>query len=151
MASKATGFPIALVSAKLAAGMTLDQLPYGDSTLDKYVPSGDYVVLKFARWAFEKFPEAKDVLGTSMKAVGEVMSIGKNFKEAFQKSIRALENGHAGLGFDPNFHYLGKDTLLEMIKTPSSTRYFQIYEALRKNATVEEICKATCIKPYFIK
>ena len=92
LASKATGFPIAQVSTKLATGVTLDELPYWrDGSLDKYTPSGDYVVVKFARWAFEKFPQAKDHLGTQMKAVGEVMSIGKSFKEAFQKAIRSLE------------------------------------------------------------
>ena len=100
LASKATGFPIALVSAKLAGGMTMDEIPYWrDGTLEKYTPSGDYVVVKFARWAFEKFRDAEDKLGTQMKAVGEVMSIGKNYKEAFQKAIRSLEDGRMGLGF----------------------------------------------------
>ncbi|HQP91959.1 MAG TPA: carbamoyl-phosphate synthase large subunit, partial [Candidatus Omnitrophota bacterium] len=90
LASKATGFPIAMVSTQLAAGKTLSEIPYWkEGTLDKYKPSGDYVVIKMARWAFEKFSQAKDVLGTQMKAVGEVMSIGKNFKEAFQKAVRS--------------------------------------------------------------
>ena len=109
LASKATGFPIALISAKLASGMTLDEIPYWrDGTLDKYTPGGapdgDYVVLKFARWAFEKFRGVEDSLGTSMKAVGEVMSIGKTFKETFQKAIRGLENGRPGLGFAKDFN-----------------------------------------------
>ncbi|HOG49824.1 MAG TPA: carbamoyl-phosphate synthase large subunit, partial [Lentisphaeria bacterium] len=99
LASKATGFPIAYVSALLAAGMTLDELPYWrDGSLDKYTPSGDYVVVKFARWAFEKFKGVEDRLGTQMRAVGEVMSIGKTYKEAFLKAIRSLENGQPGLG-----------------------------------------------------
>ena len=104
LASKATGFPIALVSAKLASGLTLKDLPCGKyGTLDKYVPDGDYIVVKFARWAFEKFKGVDDKLGTQMRAVGEVMSIGKNYKEAFQKAIRSLEKGRYGLGHVKNF------------------------------------------------
>ena len=99
LASKATGFPIALVSSLLAGGLTLDEIPYWrEGTLDKYTPWGDYVVVKFARWAFEKFPGSIDQLGTQMRAVGEVMSIGKNYKEAFQKAIRSLEIGRYGSG-----------------------------------------------------
>ena len=99
LASKATGFPIALVSAMLACGLTLDEIPCGKyGTLDKYVPDGDYVVIKFARWAFEKFKGVEDKLGTQMRAVGEVMSIGKTYKEALQKAIRSLEKGRYGLG-----------------------------------------------------
>ena len=105
LASKATGFPIALVSAKLAGGLTLDEIPYWrDGTLEKYTPSGDYVVVKFSRWAFEKFKGVEDKLGTQMRAVGEVMSIGKTYKEAFQKAIRSLENGRHGLGFAKDFN-----------------------------------------------
>ena len=119
LASKATGFPIALVSAKLAAGMTLDQMDYWrDGTLEKYTPSGDYVVLKFARWAFEKFRGVDDCLGTQMKAVGEVMAIGKTYKETLQKAIRGLENGRSGLGFAKDFNKKSKEELLEMLKTP---------------------------------
>ena len=151
LASKATGFPIALVSAKLATGMTLDEMPYWkEGTLEKYVPSGDYVVVKFARWAFEKFRGVEDHLGTQMRAVGEVMSIGKNFKEAFQKAIRSLEIGRYGLGFAKHFNDLSKEELIELVKTPNSQRYFQIYEALRKGATVEELNDATKIKTYFL-
>ena len=92
LASKATGFPIAFVSALLACGLTLKDIPCGKyGTLDKYYPDGDYIVIKFARWAFEKFKGAEDKLGTQMRAVGEVMSIGKTYKEAFQKAIRSLE------------------------------------------------------------
>ncbi len=152
LASKATGFPIALVSAKLAAGMTLDEMPYWrDGSLDKYTPSGDYIVLKFARWAFEKFRAVEDHLGTQMKAVGEVMSIGKTYKETFQKAIRALEKGRAGLGFAKNFNELSLDELLKLLAIPNSERHFQMYEALRKGATDEQLHKTTGVKAYFIQ
>ena len=156
LASKATGFPIALISAKLASGMTLDEIPYWrDVTLEKYTlggaPDGDYVVLKFARWAFEKFRGAKDELGTSMKAVGEVMAIGKNFKETFQKAIRGLENGRSGLGFAKDFNKKSADELCEMLKTASSERYFQLYEAIRKGVPLETLSKITYVKEYFLK
>ncbi len=151
LASKATGFPIALVSAMLACGLTLDEIPCGKyGTLDKYVPDGDYVVIKFARWAFEKFKGAEDKLGTQMKAVGEVMSIGKTYKEAFQKAIRSLETGRYGLGFAKDFHEKSKEELLSMLNVPTSERQFIIYEALRKGATVEEIYELTKIKHYFL-
>ena len=152
LASKATGFPIALVSAMLAAGLTLKDIPCGKyGTLDKYRPDGDYVVIKFARWAFEKFKGVEDKLGTQMRAVGEVMSIGKTYKEAFQKAIRSLEIGRAGLGFAKNFNELTKDELLHMLITPSSERHFIMYEALRKGATVEEIHAITKVKHWFIE
>ncbi len=151
LASKATGFPIALVSAKLAAGMTLDEIPYWrDGTLEKYTPSGDYIVLKFARWAFEKFRAVEDHLGTQMKAVGEVMSIGKTYKETLQKAIRALEKGRAGLGFAKDFHEKSLDELLKMLAIPNSERHFQMYEALRKGATDEQIFSLTGVKAYFV-
>ena len=152
LASKATGFPIALVSAKLASGLTLKDLPCGKyGTLDKYVPDGDYIVVKFARWAFEKFKGVDDKLGTQMRAVGEVMSIGKNYKEAFQKAIRSLEKGRYGLGHVKNFDKLTKEELLNLLRTPSSERYFQMYEALRKGATVDEIFDITWVKHYFVE
>ena len=152
LASKATGFPIALVSAKLASGLTLKDLPCGKyGTLDKYVPDGDYIVVKFARWAFEKFKGVDDKLGTQMRAVGEVMSIGKNYKEAFQKAIRSLEKGRYGLGHVKNFDTLSKEELLNLLRTPSSERYFQMYEALRKGATVDEIFDITWVKHYFVE
>ena len=151
LASKATGFPIALVSAMLAAGLTLRDIPCGKyGTLDKYVTDGDYVVIKFARWAFEKFKGVEDKLGTQMRAVGEVMSIGKNYKEAFQKAIRSLENGRYGLGHVKNFDTLSKEELLKKLVTPSSERHFIMYEALRKGATVDEIYELTKVKHYFI-
>jgi len=151
LASKATGFPIALISAKLAAGLTLDEIPYWrDGTIDKYTPSGDYVVVKFARWAFEKFRDAEDRLGTQMRAVGEVMSIGKTYKEAFQKGIRSLENGRYGLGFAKDFHEKSLDELMKLLSVPTSERQFVMYEALRKGADVEELYRKTYIKPWFI-
>lgn len=151
LASKATGFPIARISTKLAAGITLDEIPYWrNDTLEKYEPWGDYVVIKFARWAFEKFPRAKDMLGTQMKAVGEVMSIGKNFKEAFQKSIRSLEIKRYGLGGAKNFKTLSADELKKMLAQPSSERIFIIYEALRKGVEVEELCNLTSIGRWFL-
>ena len=152
LASKATGFPIALVSAMLASGLTLDEIPCGKyGTLDKYVPGGDYVVIKFARWAFEKFKGVQDKLGTQMRAVGEVMSIGKTYKEAFQKAIRSLENGRYGLGFEKDFNSKTKDELLGMLANPSSERQFIMYEALRKGATVDELWQLTKIKHYFLE
>ncbi len=152
LASKATGFPIALVSSMLAAGLTLKDIPCGKyGTLDKYVPDGDYVVIKFARWAFEKFKGVEDRLGTQMRAVGEVMSIGKTYKEAFQKAIRSLETGRYGLGHAKDFDTLSKEELLRRLITPSSERHFLMYEALRKGATVEEIHEITKVKAYFIE
>jgi len=151
LASKATGFPIALVSAMLAAGLTLDEIPYWrDGTLEKYTPSGDYVVVKFARWAFEKFKGAKDQLGTQMRAVGEVMSIGKNYKEAMQKAIRSLENGRYGLGFANDYNSKSLDELMDLLLVPSSERQFILYEALRKGAEIDTLYKRTHIKPWFL-
>lgn len=152
LASKATGFPIALVSAMLAAGLSLKDIECGKyGTLDKYVPDGDYVVIKFARWAFEKFKGVEDKLGTQMRAVGEVMSIGKTYKEAFQKAIRSLETGRYGLGYAKDYNKKTKDELLIMLANPSSDRHFIMYEALRKGATVDEIFDITKVKHYFVK
>ena len=152
LASKATGFPIAFVSALLACGLTLGDIPCGKyGTLDKYYPDGDYIVIKFARWAFEKFKGAEDKLGTQMRAVGEVMSIGKTYKEAFQKAIRSLEKDRYGLGFAKNFHDMTKEELLAQLRYPTSERQFVIYEALRKGATIEEIHALTKIKDWFLQ
>ncbi|MDL1982039.1 MAG: carbamoyl-phosphate synthase large subunit [Deltaproteobacteria bacterium] len=152
LASKATGFPIALISALLAGGLTLDEIPYWrDGTLDKYTPSGDYVVVKFARWAFEKFPGVEDKLGTQMRAVGEVMSIGKNYKEAFQKAIRSLEINRYGLGFAKDFNNKSLDELMHMLNIPTSERHFIMYEALRKGADIQVLYEKTHIKSWFIK
>ncbi|HAP32720.1 MAG TPA: carbamoyl phosphate synthase large subunit [Firmicutes bacterium] len=151
LASKATGFPIASISAMLAAGLTLDEIPYWrDGTLDRYTPSGDYVVVKFARWAFEKFPGSLDKLGTQMRAVGEVMSIGKNYKEAFHKAIRSLETGRYGLGFAKDFNRRSLEELLFLLAEPSSERQFIMYEALRKGADPEQLGRLTHIKQWFI-
>jgi carbamoyl-phosphate synthase large subunit len=152
LASKATGFPIALISAKLAVGMTLDELPYWrGGTLEKYTPSGDYVVVKFARWAFEKFRDAEDRLGTQMRAVGEVMSIGKNYKEAFQKAIRSLEIERFGLGFAKDFNEKTLEELMKMLTYATSERQFIMYEALRKGADIQQLYQKTSIKPWFIQ
>ena len=152
LASKATGFPIALISSMLAGGLTLDEIPYWrDGTLDKYTPSGDYVVVKFARWDFEKFKSAEDKLGTQMRAVGEVMSIGKNYKEALHKAIRSLEKGRHGLGFAKDFNKLSLDELIKRVSTPTSERQFIMYEAIRKGATTELLHEKTHIKAWFIE
>jgi len=152
LASKATGFPIALISAMLAGGMTMDEIPYWrEGTLDKYTPWGDYVVVKFARWAFEKFEGSEDRLGTQMRAVGEVMSIGKTYKEAFQKSIRSLEIDRFGLGFAKDFHEKPIEDLLDLLSEPSSERQFIMYEALRKGVSIDALYEKTYIKPWFIK
>ncbi|MBN2269281.1 MAG: carbamoyl-phosphate synthase large subunit, partial [Sedimentisphaerales bacterium] len=152
LASKATGFPIALVSSLLAGGLTMDEIPYWrDGTLEKYTPSGDYVVVKFSRWAFEKFEGLEDKLGTQMKAVGEVMSIGKTYKEAFQKSIRSREDGRYGLGFARNYNKKSLAELMRMLVEPSSERQFIMYEALRKGASVESLFDLTHIKAWFIE
>ena len=151
LASKATGFPIAMVSSLLAGGMTLDEIPYWrEGTLEKYTPWGDYVVVKFSRWDFEKFPGAIDKLGTQMRAVGEVMSIGKNYKEAFQKAIRSLEKGRYGLVFVKNFHEKSLDELMELLAEPSSERQFIMYEAIRKGADLETLHQKTHIKAFFL-
>jgi carbamoyl-phosphate synthase large subunit len=152
LASKATGFPIALISAMLAGGLTLDEIPYWrEGTLDKYTPWGDYVVVKFARWGFEKFKGAQDKLGTQMRAVGEVMSIGKTYKEAFQKAIRSLEINRYGLGFAKDFNKKSLQDLLDLLAEPSSERQFIMYEALRKGASIQTLSEKTYIKPWFIE
>jgi carbamoyl-phosphate synthase large subunit len=152
LASKATGFPIARVSALLAGGLTMDEIPYWrDGTLEKYTPSGNYVVVKFARWAFEKFKGIEDRLGTQMRAVGEVMSIGRSYKEALQKAVRSLEINRYGLGFARNFNELPLETLMGMLAAATSERQFIMYEALRKGADIQELYKLTHIKPWFIR
>jgi carbamoyl-phosphate synthase large subunit len=152
LASKATGFPIALVSSMLAAGLTLDEIPYWrDGTLDRYTPSGDYVVVKFARWAFEKFKGVHDKLGTQMRAVGEVMSIGKSYKEALQKAIRSLESGRSGLGFAKDFNRRSLPELLELLREPTSERQFVLYEAIRKGADLGLLHERTHIKRWFLE
>lgn len=152
LASKATGFPIAYISAKLAVGLTLDEIPhYKFGTLDKYVPNGDYVVVKFARWAFEKFPNEEDILGTQMKAVGEVMSIGCTYKEAFMKAIRSLENGRFGLGNIKEYKDKTIDELRNLLYKPTSQRQWIMYEALKKGMSIDELHNITKIKHYFLE
>jgi carbamoyl-phosphate synthase large subunit len=152
LASKATGFPIAYVSSLLAGGLTMDEIPYWrDGTLEKYTPSGDYVVVKFARWAFEKFEGLADRLGTQMLAAGEVMSLGKTYKEALQKSIRSLEIGRYGLGFAKDFREKPLEELMDLLAQPSSERQFLMYEALRKGAGIQALYEKTYIKPWFIE
>ncbi len=152
LASKATGFPIAMVSSLLAGGLTLDEIPYWrDGSLEKYTPSGDYVVVKFPRWTFEKFEGLQDRLGTQMRAVGEVMSIGKTYKEAFQKSIRSREDGRYGLGFAKDYHHKSLEELMRLLTEPSSERQFIMYEALRKGADVQTLHETTYVKTWFIE
>ena len=151
LASKATGFPIARISTKLSVGITLDELPYyNGANLSEYEPGGDYVVVKYARWSFEKFPGAEDKLGTQMKAVGEAMSIGKTYAEAAQKAIRSLEIGRSGFGNIAEFQALEKEEILDRLRTPSSERHFLIYEALKKGAAVSEIEEITFISTWFL-
>ena len=152
LASKATGFPIALISAMLSTGINLNEIPCGKyGSLDKYVPNNEHLVIKFARWAFEKFKGSEDKLGTQMRAVGEVMSVGKTYKETFQKAIRSLEIGRYGLGSIKKYESKSKEELLDMLHYPTSERQFIMYEALRKGATVDELFNLTKIKPYFIE
>jgi carbamoyl-phosphate synthase large subunit len=154
LASKATGFPIAKIAAKLAIGYTLDEIP-NDITRETYAsfePTIDYCVVKIPRWTFEKFPEAEDILTTAMKSVGETMAIGRTFKEAFQKGLRSLEIGRMGFGDD------GKDSLASMdevelekkLVTPNSQRIFCLYEALRRGRSVEDLYRLTYIDPWFL-
>ena len=152
LASKATGFPIAFVSSLLACGLTLDEIPYWrDGTLEKYTPSGNYVVVKFARWDFAKFPGVIDQLGTQMRSVGEAMSIGRTYKEAFLKAIRSMENGIHGLGHVRDYKEKPLDELVRMLSLPSSQRQYLMYEALRKGADVELLFSRTKIKRWFIE
>ncbi|MBW2350805.1 MAG: carbamoyl-phosphate synthase large subunit [Deltaproteobacteria bacterium] len=155
LASKATGFPIAKIAAKLAIGYALDEIANDITreTLASFEPTIDYCVVKIPRWTFEKFPGAEDVLTTSMKSVGETMAIGRTFKEALQKAIRSLEIGKFGLGSDtlqsresrPNIHKTEKGLI-----NPNSNRIFQIYEAMEQGMTLERIQELTHIDPWFL-
>ncbi|MBU0728710.1 MAG: carbamoyl-phosphate synthase large subunit [Proteobacteria bacterium] len=154
LASKATGFPIAKIAAKLAVGYTLDEIR-NDITRETYAsfePSIDYCVVKIPRWTFEKFPETKDELSTAMKSVGETMAIGRTFKEAFQKGLRSLEIGCAGFGADGkhDLSALDRRDLEKGLVRPNSLRVFYIYEGLKKGMTVDEIYKLTFIDPWFL-
>ncbi|MCD6198838.1 MAG: carbamoyl-phosphate synthase large subunit, partial [Deltaproteobacteria bacterium] len=155
LASKATGFPIAKIAAKLAVGYTLDEIANDITreTLASFEPTIDYCVVKIPRWTFEKFPGAEDMLTTSMKSVGETMAIGRTFKEALQKAIRSLEIGRFGLGSDtPQSQGSGPDIneIEKGLINPNSNRIFQIYEALEQGMTLERIHELTRIDPWFI-
>jgi len=153
LASKATGFPIAKIAAKLAVGYTLDEIP-NDITRETYAsfePSIDYCVVKIPRWTFEKFPEAEDVLSTAMKSVGETMAIGRTFKEAFQKGMRSLEIGCMGFGADPKYNLEMDDIDLKAaLGKPNSQRVFQLYAGLRRGFSIQEIYQITAIDPWFL-
>ena len=157
LASKATGFPIAKIAAKLAIGYTLDEIPNDITrqTLASFEPTIDYCVVKIPRWAFEKFPGAKDELTTSMRSVGEVMAIGRTFKEALQKGLRSLEIGRAGLGADGCDPWdRGESLTIEEVKQrlifPGSKRIFYIKYALQMGLDIEEIHRLTDIDPWFL-
>lgn len=154
LASKATGFPIAKIAAKLAVGYTLDELKNDITreTLAAFEPTIDYCVVKIPRWTFEKFPEANDVLTTSMKSVGETMSIGRTFKEAFQKAMRSLETGRFGFGGDgkQDLTNIDQDDLIQGLCEPNSQRIGQIYEALKREMSIDEINRHTKIDRWFL-
>jgi carbamoyl-phosphate synthase large subunit len=154
LASKATGFPIAKIAAKLAVGFTLDEVrnDITKETPASFEPSIDYVVTKVPRFTFEKFPNADSTLTTQMKSVGEVMAIGRTFKESFQKAIRSLEIGHAGLESPalpagPE----AREKLLESLEIPRPGRPWAIAEAFRRGWSVEEIHRASWIDPWFLR
>jgi carbamoyl-phosphate synthase large subunit len=158
LASKATGFPIAKLAAKLAVGYTLDELKNDitEETVAAFEPSIDYVVVKIPRWAFEKFPGVDRELGPQMKSVGEVMAIGRTFKEALQKGVRSLEIGRDGLGplerdaagqikgYGPNME------LHDLLRIPNRDRLFATYESLKRGDTVATICQITNFDPWFV-
>ena len=155
LASKATGFAIAKIAAKLAVGYTLDEIPNDitQKTPASFEPTIDYVVTKFPRWAFEKFPEASGVLGTQMQSVGEVMAIGRTFCESFQKACRSLETGRFGLNADPGevtYDQYSDDELVSRVGVPTPERAFQIEAALRRGITVERLAEVSGIDPWFV-
>ena len=153
LASKATGFPIAKIAAKLAVGYTLDELP-NDITREtpaSFEPTIDYVVTKVPRFTFEKFPTADPVLTTSMKAVGEAMSIGRTFKESLQKSLRSLETGRFGFGFDGKDPEATHEQIERKLIVPNAERIFWLKVAFEQGWTIEEIFDATQIDPWFLE
>jgi len=153
LASKATGFPIAKIAAKLAVGYTLDEIPNDITreTMASFEPTIDYCVVKIPRWTFEKFPETEDLLSTSMKSVGETMSIGRTFKEALQKAIRSLEIGRYSMNISlPPDIDNAEEFLASKLRTPNSLRLFYIAAAFRHGMTVEEIARLTFIDPWFL-
>jgi carbamoyl-phosphate synthase large subunit len=153
LASKATGFPIAKIAAKLAVGYTLDEIP-NDITRETpacFEPAIDYCVVKIPRFTFEKFPEAKDILGISMKSVGETMAIGRTFKEALQKALRGLEIGHTGLDNKLDYRKIPDEKIVQRLQEPNASRIFYIKYALQKGYFVKRIVCLTQIDPWFIK
>ena len=155
LASKATGFPIAKIAAKLAVGYTLDEISNDITKMTpaSFEPTIDYVVTKVPRWAFEKFPGTSGVLGTQMQSVGEAMSIGRTFPESLQKALRSLENGHMGLNCDPSetiFHGVPDDTMLKMISIPTPERLFQVGECLHRGISVELVYESCKIDYWFL-
>jgi len=151
LASKATGFPIAKIAAKLAVGYTLDEIPNDITreTPSSFEPTLDYVVVKIPRWAFEKFPATAPVLGTQMQSVGEAMGIGRSFKEALQKAIRSLEIGRAGLGGDGK-GWIDPTRVREKLITPNWARIFYVHYALQSGMSVEGVAELTGIDPWFL-
>ncbi len=152
LASKATGFPIAKIAAKLAVGYTLDELrnDITRETAASFEPAIDYCVVKIPRFTFEKFPGAKDVLTTSMKSVGEAMSIGRTFKEALQKGLRSMEIGATGLGFNFRHELPCREELVPLLRTPNSKRIFALRQAMLQGMTVNELNELTGIDPWFL-
>ena len=155
LASKATGFPIAKIAAKLAVGYTLDEIANDitKKTPASFEPTIDYVVTKVPRWAFEKFDGASNVLGTQMRSVGEAMAIGRTFPESLQKALRSLEIGRAGLNCDAaekNFESIDDHQLLTAIATPTPDRLFQVGECIRRGLDLDELYAATGIDPWFL-
>ena len=154
LASKATGFPIAKIAARLAVGYTLDEIPNDITrvTPASFEPTIDYVVTKIPRWAFEKLPGSVAELGTRMQSVGEVMAIGRNFAESLQKALRSLEQGRLGfaVGEDSEFADLDDDALWRACATATPTRLFAVHEVLRRGAGVDEVAAATRFDPWFV-
>ena len=154
LASKATGFPIAKIAAKLAVGYTLDEIKNDITreTMAAFEPTIDYCVVKIPRFTFEKFPEADDFLTTAMKSVGETMAFGRTFKEAFQKGMRSLEVGVSGFGADPKFNLeaMAQQDLENSLRKPNSKRFFQVFEALRRGMSVDNIYEISFIDPWFL-
>ncbi len=151
LASKATGFPIAKIAAKLAVGYTLDELPNDitKKTPASFEPTIDYVVVKIPRWNFEKFPQADRILGTQMRSVGEVMALGRTFKESLQKAVRSLESGHSGLS-GGTARLLSEEMMRESLQKPNPDRIFYIYQALQAGTAIERVARWTGIDPWFL-
>jgi carbamoyl-phosphate synthase large subunit len=153
LASKATGFPIAKIAAKLAVGYTLDEIPNDITreTMASFEPSIDYCVIKLPRFTFEKFPGSRDELNTAMKSVGEAMAIGRTFKEALQKGLRSLEVGAAGFGGNYREELPAREDIMPRLRTPNSRRIFWLRLAMLAGFTLEELYEITAIDPWFLR